>query len=253
MIGLPEQASAHAAQIDFIIEIIHYAMALLFVGWGAFFLYCLWRFRAKNNPVADYHGVQSHLSTYIEGGVIVFEAILLIFLAFPFWANWVGGFPTKEENPVVVKVIAEQFAWNFHYPGPDGKFGTMDSSRVDAQLNPIGLDRKNDPGAADDIVTLNQLHLPLNKQALLFISSKDVIHSFKLVEMRVTQDAIPGLRVPISFTPTKVGKYDIACAQLCGIGHYSMKGSLTIESEDNFSKWLTEQAASQGGGDEFWG
>jgi len=242
MWGLPEAASAHAAAVDQMIIIIHWFMMALGVGWGIFFIYCLFRFRASKNPKADYHGVQSHSSSYLEGGIVVIEAVLLLGFAFPLWGQWVGNFPAQEDA-TTIRVVGEQFAWNIHYPGADGVFGKLSLDLIDVETNPLGLDRKGDPNAADDIITLNQMHLPVDKQALIFLSSKDVIHSFKIVAMRITQDAIPGIEIPFSFTPTVSGNYEIACAQLCGIGHYNMKGYVTVEDQADFDAWMVEQAA----------
>ena len=108
-----------------------------------------------------------------------------------------------EKDAVRVRVVGQQFAWNIHYPGPDGVFGKTDIKLVDAQANPLGIDKK-DPAAADDFTTVNQLHLPVNKPAIVYLSSMDVIHSFGLQEMRVKQDAIPGLVTPVWFEPTVV-------------------------------------------------
>ena len=106
----------------------------------------------------------------------------------------------------------------------------------------------------DDVTTINQLHLPVDKPALIYLSSKDVIHSFFLPNLRVKQDAVPGLNVPIWFEATKTGKYEIACAQLCGLGHYRMRGFMTIMSEDDYAAWMDEEQAllAEGGGDDFW-
>jgi cytochrome c oxidase subunit 2 len=139
--------------------------------------------------------------------------------------------------------VGEQFAWNIHYPGPDGKFGRTDNTLVSAE-NPLGLDRK-DPDAKDDLVTPNQLHLPVDRPVLVRLSSKDVIHSFGLYEMRVKQDAIPGMQIPVWFTPTRVGEYEISCSQLCGLGHYRMRGFVTVESQADFQAWLKDQAKTQ--------
>ena len=181
--------------------------------------------------------MQSHASTYVEVGVIIAEAVLLLGFSIPLWAERVNQFPAESEA-TVVRVIGQQFAWNIHYPGPDGKFGKTDPKLVDAQSNPIGLDR-SDPAAADDVVTVNQLHLPVGKPAIIHISSLDVIHSFALQEMRVKQDAIPGMSTPVWFIPTVTSddmkkrkgdekwSYEISCAQLCGLGHYRMRGYVT--------------------------
>ena len=253
MWGLPEAASAHAADIDQMISFIHWFMLALFIGWGSFMTYCLFRFSAKRNPKADYHGVTSHKSAYVEAGIVAVEAVLLIGFAFPLWGKWVGNYPMPEESERI-KIVAEQFAWNIHYPGADGKFGKTSIDLIDIESNPLGLDRAGDPHAADDVITLNQLHLPVDKPAMIELSSKDVIHSFKIVSMRVTQDAIPGLEIPVSFTPTKTGNWEIACAQLCGIGHYRMKGFVTVHSKDDYAKWMEGQVAelAEAGDEDSW-
>jgi cytochrome c oxidase subunit 2 len=141
----------------------------------------------------------------------------------------------------VVNVIAQQFAWNIHYPGPDGVFGRRDINLVDDD-NVWGLDR-SDPHGKDDITTINQLNLPVNKQVLVELTSQDVIHSFFLPQMRVKQDAIPGMEIPVYFTAVKTGNWEIACAQLCGLGHYRMRGFLNVQTEADYQTWTNEQLA----------
>ncbi len=306
-LGLPIDASAHGPQIDQIIVLIHWLMLVLFVGWGSFFTYSLIRFRKKANPKADYVGVKSHASTYIEGGVVVFEAVLLIFFAIPVWSSVWLKFPDKKDA-VEIHVVAEQFAWNIHYPGADGKFGRRDIALVTAD-NPLGLDRE-DADAKDDITTINNMHIPVGKPILVTLTSKDVIHSFGLPLLRVKQDAIPGQQIPVTFTATMTStelrermtqsivlesqhivqtlssriatsEYkssdgsvivspgdpftedainklreagivsvattqdtpaEIACAQLCGLGHYRMRGSMYLDSPEDYQKWLAEEA-----------
>ena len=237
-LGLPVQASAHAAEIDNMTILTHWLMLILFVGWGGYFLFVLFRYRQRANPKADYHGIRSHISNYLEIGVAVFEAVLLIGFAIPAWASRVNAFP-EERNAVVVRVTAEQFAWNVHYPGADGKFGRRDIAKV-TPGNPIGLDRE-DPAGKDDITSINQLNLPVDQPVLVHLTTKDVIHSFGLLEMRVKQDAIPGLEIPVWFVPTRVGNYEIACSQLCGLGHYRMRGFVTIQTAAEFKAWQDEE------------
>jgi cytochrome c oxidase subunit II len=241
-LGLPPLAAAHGAQIDNLIGWIHIFMLLLVVGWGGFFLYTLVRFRKSRNPVADYKGVTSNRSTYLEVAVAVVEAVLLIGFAIPLWAARIGDIPAENESQIV-QVTGEQFAWNFHYPGPDGQFGRTDIKLLDLTSNPLGLDR-SDPAAKDDVTTVNQLYLPVNRPAILRLRSKDVIHSFGVPEFRVKQDAVPGLTIPIWFIPTittadmrtQTGnpefQYEIACAQLCGLGHARMRGFVTVQSAE---------------------
>lgn len=245
-LGMPENAAVHGGQIDFMMGLVHWLMIVLFLIWAPFFIYTLYRFRASKNPTANYHGVDSHLSTYQEVGVVVAELVLLFGFAVPTWAALRSddAYPTEDES-VVVHVIAEQFAWNVHYPGPDGEFGERDVNLVDLQTNPIGL-APDDPAGADDVVTVNELHLPVDKPAIVHLTSKDVIHGFNLPQMRVKQDAIPGLSIPLYFEPTSTGEWEIACAQLCGFGHYRMRGYLTIQEQADFETWLSEQGEGRG-------
>ena len=308
-LGLPPDGSAHGPGVDYLIVVMHWLMVVLFVGWGAFYVYTLIRFSKKRNPTADYKGVKSHISTYLEVTVAVVEIILLVGFSIPLWSQRVDAFPA-EKDATVVRVVAEQFAWNVHYPGPDGVFGRTNIKLVD-QDNPLGLDR-TDPAAKDDIATINQLNLPVGKSVIIHLSSKDVIHSLNLPLYRVKQDAIPGMEIPVWFTPTKttaeiratltkkysltgekippilftevamenyVGKDDqpilskgdfifeetipqlrqagitsilassatpteIACAQLCGLGHYRMRGYVTVQTKEEFDAWVVEQEVS---------
>ncbi len=241
-LGLPENAAAHGAELDQMLGLVHWLVLVLFLIWAPFFLYTLWRFRASRSPRADYYGVRSHLSTYQEVGVVVAELVLLFGFAIPTWAELreERTYPSEEES-TVVHVITEQFAWNVHYPGPDGVFGERDIELLDQQTNPVGL-KRDDPNAADDVVTVNELNLPVDKPVIVHLSSKDVIHSFGIPVMRVKQDAIPGLTIPVWFVPTRTGDWEIACAQLCGVGHYRMRGYVTVQSQEDFDAWLAEQS-----------
>ena len=242
---MPVLASKHGADVDKLIIYVHCLMGALFMGWIIYFIYALIRFNHKANPKADYVGLKGHASSYIELVVALTEAVLLLGFAVPLWAHAVDDFPTAAEHPTEVVIVAQQFAWNVLYPGPDGQFGTNSLSLV-TQDNPWGLD-KTDPKGKDDFYSLNEIHVPVNKPVIITISSKDVIHSFKVIAMRVTQDAIPGLRIPLHFTPTKVGVYQINCAQLCGNGHSTMGGGrITVQTQEDYDKWLAAKAKSAG-------
>ncbi len=240
LLGLPVQASEHAAEIDNMIVLLHWLMAVLFVGWGAFFIYTLIRFRAKANPKADYTGVTSHTSSYLEITVAVIEAVLLVGFAIPAWAHRVNDIPPEEEA-TVVRMIGKQFEWHSHYPGADGRWGRRDLSLI-TPTNSIGLDR-SDPNGADDIVSINQMNLPVNKPVIVYLSSQDVIHSMGIAEMRVKQDAIPGIEIPVWWVPNLEGDFEVNCSQLCGLGHYRMRGFVSIMPEAEYEAWLAEEAA----------
>jgi len=235
---MPVQAAAHAAEIDQMTVLVHWLMAVMFVGWGIYFIFVLFRFRRGANPVASYVGAKGKISKGTEVAVALIEVVLLVFYAIPAWAKRVKALPSENEA-VVVRVVAEQFAWNMHYPGRDGRFGRTDIKLISAE-NPLGLDR-TDAAAKDDITTINQLNLPVDRPVLLHLSSKDVIHSFGLIEMRVKQDIIPGMQMPVWFIPNRIGPYEISCSQLCGLGHFRMRGFVTIQSVADYDKWFAEQ------------
>ena len=254
-LGLPTvSASTQGPAIDNIISLVHWLMLILFVGWGIYFIYTLIRFRASKQPKADYQGVKNHYSTYAEVGVALIEVALLIGFAFPIWASRVNDVPNSLDS-IQIRVVGQQFAWNIHYPGPDNIFGTTKVELVDEAENPIGLDR-SDENAKDDVVTINQLHIPVNRPINVLLSTNDLIHNFKLPEFRVSQDAISGMEIPVWFKATMTSEefletakgtaregmgFEIACAQLCGLGHYRMKGYLTVHDDKGYGEWMDEQ------------
>lgn len=240
-LGLPLDISADGYRIDAIIGWVHLVMFVLFVGWGAFFIYAMIRFRRQRNPVADPQGVRTHATSYLEAVIVVIELVLLFALSIPFWAGFVAKVPEPSEA-MRIRVVAQQFQWNIHYAGPDGVFGRTDPALVRPQENNhIGLDR-DDLFGKDDVMTNNQLNVPIDQPIVIELSSLDVVHSFFVPVLRVKQDAVPGLVIPLTFTATATGKYEIACAQLCGIGHAQMRGFITLMDPAEFDQWLTERS-----------
>lgn len=233
--GLPFDASVHGHVIDNLIYIVHVFMALLFVGWLIFFITALIKFRARPGHKAIHHPPHSKVSSYLEIGVAIFEVVLLIGFSIPIFGAYRDKLPSKEEA-LEIRVIAEQFAWNIHYPGTDKVFGKSKPELM-GPGNPIGLD-PNDLNGKDDIVAINQLHVPVGKPVIARLSSKDVIHAFYLPVMRVKQDTIPGHEIPVWFEAAKTGKFEIACAQLCGLGHYRMRGFFFIDTPEQFDTWI---------------
>lgn len=238
---LPINVSTHGAAIDNLLVVVHWFMLILFVGWGIYLLYVLCRFRARPGHSATPHSKHFKLPTYLEIGIAIFEVFLLVAMSYPVWAKLKTDFPPENES-TIVRVVAEQFSWTIHYPGRDGKFGRTDLKLIDG-TNPVGLDRE-DPAGKDDILSPNILHIPVNKPVIAHLSSKDVIHSFSLPVMRIKQDVVPGMTIPVWFEATQTGQFEIACAQLCGNSHYRMKGQFIVDTPEAFDSWLSEEEKS---------
>jgi cytochrome c oxidase subunit 2 len=241
VLGLPELASSNGQAVDNLMVYLHWLMLVLFVGWIIYFGYVLFRFSAARHKKASYEGSTSKVPSYVELAIVGIEAVLLLGIAVPLWAKNVQQFP-KPEDATVIQIMAQQFGWNVRYAGPDGKFGRQDMKLI-ADTNIFGVDSA-DPAGKDDIQFYNgDIHVVVNKPVLIYLSSKDVIHSLKLVAMRITQDAIPGLRIPLTLTPNKIGRYQIECAQLCGGGHAAMSGGfLVVQSQPDFEAWLKSKS-----------
>ena len=240
--SFPEVVSQDGGEIDGLIIAVHLLMLVLFVGWIIYYFVALWKFRATNNPKADYKGVKTKtITNSIEGAVIVAELVLVV-LAIYYWNFYVNK-PTDFSDESVVRVTAEQFAWNARYPGADGKLGAQSKTLVSA-ANPFGID-KSKPYWEDDVEVLkSDIVVPMiknedgtHKSVTIDLTSMDVIHCFKVLPLRVCQDVIPGMRIPIHFRPVKVGRYQITCAQLCGDGHARMKGAVKVVDEAAWNEW----------------
>ena len=218
---LPENLSTYGREIDQLFYLILVITGVIFVGVQGTLIYFLFRYRAREGQKAQY----THGNNRLEIIWTVIPAIILVFLTLwsqRVWSEVRGGVP---EGAIPIEIQAEQFAWNVRYPGADGKFET-----------------------SDDIKTINQLHIPVGKPVRVRLKSigKDgkhpVIHSFFLQEFRLKQDVVPGMQIDVWFEATRTGKYEIACAEFCGLGHYRMRGFLSIHSPEGFDAWLKEQA-----------
>lgn len=236
---LPAMASDQAARLDAVLLSVHAHMLLIFVVWAAVFVYALVRFRKGAHPEPRQQGVGGVWPAIAIGGVILGDVIILATQALPAWSE--RNAPPAGMQPVEIRVTAEQFAWNIHYPGPDNVFGRTDASLVSAS-NPVGIDR-DDPAARDDVGLLNVLMLPVYRTAVVQVTSRDVIHSFTLLPMRVKQDANPGMISRVWFTPTAIGDWEISCSQLCGLGHYRMRGEFKVVSPGDWERWLAAEVA----------
>ena len=251
-LGMPAPASAHAPAIDDFLGYVHVLMLILFVGWLAYYFLALFRFRKAASPKADYTGVKSNMSTYLEIGVAIVEAVLLVGFAVPLWARAVEDFPVAKgdpkTDPIEVQIMGQQYKWSAHYAGPDAKWGKQDIKSASA-TNPFGLVEGDADGKDDVVCALGEpFKVPTGRAVICKISSMDVIHSFKIPSMRVTQDAIPGLSIPVHFKPTVAGTYEIYCAQLCGNLHSGMKGTFKVVPQAEYDTWYAAKSKAGGGG-----
>ncbi len=167
------------------------------------------------------------MAVVAEGGVVA--------IGVPVWDEYYRE--PVPDDAIVVEVLAQQFVWNFRYPGPDGVFGRTDPTLYDDVTNPVGIDR-TDPAAVDDFVSINHLYIPVGETTNLILKSRDVIHSLFLPHFRVKQDAVPGMTIGVKFVPTRTGEFEIACTELCGMAHYRMEGFLHVTSRAEFDSWL---------------
>lgn len=237
---LPPAASSHAALLDGVLYSVHAHMLLIFVLWLALFAFALIRFRKGASPEPQASGIRGLWPAVAIGLVIAGDVVILAVLALPAWAER-NEPPADRAASLEIRVTAEQFAWNIHYPGPDGAFGRTDNTLINA-TNPLGIDR-GDPAAADDIGLLNVLTLPVHRTVVVHLTSRDVIHSFTLNEMRVKQDANPGMTARVWFTPIATGQWEIACSQLCGLGHYRMRGEYRVVTPEEWQAWQASELA----------
>jgi len=213
---LPDEATAIAGKIDDLFYIILWITSVVLVLVFAVMLVFLFRYRRRTGRRAVYY----HGNTRLEIIWTVIPALIVIALGIvsrQLWAEIKSQAPT-EEDALVINVRPRQFQWDIFYAGADGKFDTP-----------------------DDIATINQLHVPSGRNVLVHLTAQDVIHSFFVPEFRIKQDAVPGMMTQIWFNVPNPGAYEIACAELCGLGHYRMRGYITVHSADDFSAWYSEQ------------
>jgi cytochrome c oxidase subunit 2 len=241
---LPVGASASTGFIDHQFTLTFLIMGVVFLAAQLGLGYIVWRYRQTPNspPVAYSHG-----NTTMEITWTVLTAILFIGLNVMGSRVWASErFDPPEAGAVPVEVTGMQFAWYFRYPGADGKYGATKPSLMDPSAGgeaAVGL-TTSDAAAKDDVVT-GTMYLPVNREVDISLRAVDVIHSFFVPNLRFKQDAVPGLNIHMHFKPTEVGEYEIACAELCGLGHYKMHGMVHVVSQEDFDKWLAAREAEK--------
>jgi cytochrome c oxidase subunit 2 len=237
---LPPLASLHGAAID------DQLVLTLVVAGATFFLaqiglgWFIWRFRGRGAGRALYW----HENQKLELTWTIATAVIFVGLAIQgnrVWAKYI--LTEAPADAITVEVTAQQFAWNIRYAGADGRFGRTDPTRInDATGNFVGLDPR-DAAGNDDVTTQNIMAVPVDRPVRVILRTKDVTHSFFVPQLRVKQDAVPGMSIMVHFTATRTGEYEIACAELCGMQHYKMRGRLLVMAETDFAKWLKDRAA----------
>lgn len=245
----PVDISVHGRQIDhqFVLTLI--VCGVIFVASQVGLAFFIWKYRDRGDGrrALLVGGHPRAEAAWTAGAAVLF--IGLTFLSYQVWAkmHFTGAAP----GTLKIEVQSEQFAYYFRYPGPDRKFGPIHVDKIDdARANYFGLDRDRDPSARDDIVTAT-LGIPVNRPIELLLRTKDVGHSFYVRELRLQQDMVPGMEIPVHFTATEEalrhhgGRYEIVCTQLCGLGHYKMRAFLQVMTGPDFQRWLKQQAAEQ--------
>ena len=232
---LPPLASLHGAQIDRLFYSTLIVTGAVFVLVHVLLALFVWRYAAHGDRRALYW----HDNRKLELTWTIIPAIALVVMVSMSGIVWARIHLGAPPEGLVVDVRAEQFAWLSRYPGPDGRLGRVDPALIDPRTNRMGLDPR-DPASADDVVSA-ELHLVVGRPARLSLRSTGVIHSFFIPAFRVKQDTVPGMTIETWFTPTREGEYEIACAELCGIGHYAMRGKVQVQSQQAFDAWLADQ------------
>jgi cytochrome c oxidase subunit 2 len=238
---MPEDISTHGHMIDHQMSETMAEAGLAFVAAQLVLAAFLWMFgdRKDGRPIKSFPGGAKVmvLAAFLLVGT---EVLALGVVGQKAWAD--VYFKRADPGALPIQVQAEQFGFFFRYAGPDGVFGAIHPELIDeADQNYFGLDPRNEVAARDDIV-VGSLVIPVNRPILLMMHAKDVGHSFYVRELRIQQDFVPGLDIPMHFTATKTGRYEIVCTQLCGLGHYNMRAFLEVKSQEDYDEWLKQQS-----------
>lgn len=222
------------SQMDDTLAITLVVTGIFFIGINLFVAYALLRFRHREGSRAAYEPDNRKLERWLLVGTTVAIMALLAPGLFVY-----AEYVEPPQDALVVEAVGQQWQWHFRYPDSNGKLGLTDTRHV-AAGNPFGLD-PDDPLGHGNILVSGDLHLPLNKPVKMLLRSHDVLHDFYVPQFRARMNIVPGMVTSFWFTPTRAGRYEILCAQLCGIGHYNMRSYVVVEDEAAFGKWLAAQ------------
>src|SRR5208282_3214818 len=240
----PVDISTHGHAIDEQLADTMAEAGLSFVLAQLLLAFCVWKFSNRKEGAKVFHLPGGAKLMVVAAFILVgTEVLALDVLGQKAWAE--VYFTAPKPDALQIQAQAGQFAFYFRYPGPDGKFGPLHPELInEGTQNYFGLDTDHDADSKDDIVTAG-LAIPVNKPVLLTLHSKDMGHSFDVRELRIQQDFVPGIVIPVHFTALQTGKFEIVCTQLCGLGHYNMKAYLEIMTQADYDNWLKQQAAMQ--------
>jgi cytochrome c oxidase subunit 2 len=230
------ELASNWTMVDVTMDITFYVTGFVFVVVNLFMAYCVIKFRHKKGARAAYEPENKKLEYWLTGITAAGVALMLTPGLFV-WAKFVD----VPADAHVVEAVGQQWHWTFRYPGADGKMGEVDAERISME-NPFGIDPE-DPRGQDDILVYSPLaHVPVDRPVKFQLRSKDVLHDFAVAQFRVKMDLVPGMTTFMWLTPTRKGRFDLLCEELCGIGHHTMRGAVVVEEQGDFDKWLAQQA-----------
>jgi len=222
--------------VDFTVDITIYVTGFVFVAVNLFMAYCVIKFRYKKGARATYEPENKKLESWLTGLTAVGVAAMLTPGLFV-WADFVD----VPDDAHVVEAVGQQWHWTFRLPGEDGKLGEVDAERI-TDANPFGMDPE-DPNGQDDVLVHDaEIHVPIDRPVKFLLRSKDVLHDFAVAQFRVKMDLVPGTNTFLWLTPTKTGRFELLCEELCGIAHHTMRGAVIVEEGGDYQTWLASQS-----------
>ncbi|MFH0350721.1 MAG: c-type cytochrome [Chromatiales bacterium] len=234
--------------IDDTVTITFWVTGFVFVAINLFMAYAVFRYRYQKGRRAAYEPENKKLEWWLIG-LTTLGVVAMLAPGLFVWAKFVQ----VPNEASVIEAIGQQWHWSFRFPGKDGVLGTVDPKYVSVE-NPFGINPDDPSGQDDVLIASNELHLPIDKPVKVLLRSTDVLHNFAVPQFRVKMDLVPGMVPYMWFTPTRTGKFEILCEELCGIGHFAMRGSVVVEEQTAFHTWLSShptfaQSSSRGAGD----
>jgi len=230
------ELASNWSMVDFTVDVTLYVTGFVFVAVNLFMAYCVIKFRHRKGARAAYEPENKKLEVILTS----VTAVLIVAMLTPGLFVW-AKFVDVPEEAHVVEAVGQQWHWTFRLPGEDGKLGEVDAERI-TNDNPFGMD-PDDPNGQDDVLIYNpEIHVPLDKPVKFLLRSKDVLHDFAVAQFRVKMDLVPGMNTFLWLTPTKEGRFEILCEELCGVGHHTMRGAVIVDSVGDYDTWLAQQS-----------